>query len=245
MLARLKAAGLIWPTLLALLGLSVLVSLGTWQLQRKSWKEALIGKIAARVAADPLPVARADALHQAGEDVDYLRVTARGRFHHDKERYFYRPGPDGLGWHVYTPLELGSGSFVWVNRGYVPDRLKAPEARPQGQVAGEVVVTGLVRVGTRRGVFTPDNDMANNLWYWPDIAALTTSAFGRSQPPALPFILEAEARPEPSGGYPKGGVTPLSLPNRHLEYALTWYGLALTLIAVYFAFARSRLRLSR
>ena len=57
-----------------------------------------------------------------------------------------------------------------------------------------------------------------------------------------PSRLDADARPEPRGGLPRGGVTRLDLPNRHLEYALTWFGLALTLIGVYGVFAASRLR---
>ena len=60
---------------------------------------------------------------------------------------------------------------------------------------------------------------------------------------ALPFWIDADAQPEPPGGLPKGGATRLDLPNRHLEYAITWYGLALTLIGVYLAFAAGRLRL--
>ena len=62
--------------------------------------------------------------------------------------------------------------------------------------------------------------------------------------PRCPSAIDADAEPEPPGGLPKGGVTRVALPNRHLEYALTWYGLALTLIGVYLAFAISRLRAS-
>ena len=54
MLHRLTRAGLIWPTALSLVGLAVLIGLGTWQLQRKQWKDQLIAKIAARVAASPV-----------------------------------------------------------------------------------------------------------------------------------------------------------------------------------------------
>ena len=105
---------------------------------------------------------------------------------------------------------------------------------------GTVRITGLIREVPAPGMFTPANDAARNLWYWPDIAAMTDSAF-RDAPgatmTALPFWIDADAQPEPPGGLPKGGVTRLDLPNRHLEYAITWYGLALTLIGVYLAFA--------
>ncbi len=76
-----------------------------------------------------------------------MRVKARGRFHHDKERYYYAPDQQrGPGYHVYTPFEIaGNGAIVFVNRGFVPEQLKAPEQRQAGQVAGEVEVTGLLR----------------------------------------------------------------------------------------------------
>lgn len=237
--------GLLWPTLLSLAALAILVALGTWQLQRKQWKDGLIATIAARVHAAPVPLARAEAILQGGGDAEYLRVAARGRFLHDKERYLYAPAPAGLTWHVYAPLQLSDGRMAWINRGAVPDSRKDPSSRREGQLAGEVDVTGLLRMPPRPGAFTPANDAAHNLWYWPDVAALQASAFGGSAPLALPFTIDADALPEPPGGLPRGGVTRLDLPNRHLEYALTWYGLGLTLIGVYLAFAAGRLGLFR
>ena len=101
---------------------------------------------------------------------------------------------------------------------------------------------GLVRGPVVSGMFTPINDVAHNLWYWPDISALTASAFGGAGAQTMAFTVDADAKPAPPGGLPTGGVTRLDVPNRHLEYALTWYGLGLTLIGVYVAFAMSRLR---
>jgi surfeit locus 1 family protein len=283
MLDRLRRARLLWPTVAALAALAVLVGLGTWQLDRKRWKEDLLAKIAAGAKAEPvvlfqrgivsikdlteqlrLPADIKDAV-EAGDVIvletleskeflkfpEYRHVVARGRFLHDKEQYLYAPTPAGLGWHVYTPLQVAPGRVVWINRGFVPDARKAPATRPEGQVAGEVEVKGLVRFPAGKGVFTPVNDVQNNLWYWPDIAAMTAAAFpdgpqnapgGPRRPEALPLVIEADAEPEPPGGLPRGGVTRLQLPNRHLEYAVTWYGLALTLIGVYLAFALSRWR---
>ncbi len=243
MLQRLRRARLVWPTLAALAGLAVLIGLGTWQLERMRWKEDLIAKIAARVHADPVPLPIA-AGGKGRDDLEYLRVSARGRFHHDKERYLYAPAPAGLGWHVYTPLELVSQRVVWVNRGFVPDGKKAPETRSEGQLPGEVEVRGLVRLQVSPGLFAAQNDPAHNTWYWPDLRAMTASAFpgGPQTAQALPLAIDADAGPEPPGGLPRGGVTRLELPNRHLEYALTWYGLAATLAGVYLAFAVSQLR---
>ena len=243
MLQSLKRAGLIWPTALTIAGLAVLIGLGTWQLQRKQWKDQLIAKIAARVVASPVPLSEAQRIWLAGGDIEYLHVTAKGRLHHDKERYLYAPAKSGLGWHVYAPLEWAPAQVVWVNRGFVPDARRDPASRPEGQLSGEVEVTGLVRVPHGPGLFAPANDVAHNLWYWPDVAAMQSSAFAGTDVRASSFWIDADAQPEPPGGLPRGGVTRLDLPNRHLQYALTWYGLALTLIGVYGAFAISRLRM--
>jgi surfeit locus 1 family protein len=244
-LTRWRQAGLVWPTVLALAGLAALIGLGTWQLQRKAWKEDLIAKIAERVGAAPVPISVTTATLPDGEDFNYLHVVVTGRFHHNKERYLYAPARAGLGWHVYTPLEWAPAHFVWINRGFVPDERKDPARRRQGQLPGEVAVTGLVRAGREKGLFTPANDIAGNLWYWPDVAAMHASAFAGTGASTLPLTVDADLRPEPPGGLPRGGVTRLDLPNRHLEYALTWYGLALTLVGVFAAFARGRLRLPR
>jgi surfeit locus 1 family protein len=273
MLQRLRQAGLIWPTLAALAGLAVLIGLGTWQLDRKRWKDELLAKIAERAHAEPISLLslldeaeasiREDVSARKGmfavmaslEDIEYRHVFIRGRFHHDKEQFVYAPSAKGPGWHVYTPLQTaGDRWIVWINRGFVPYANKPAATRPEGQVAGEVEVRGLVRFPIGKGLFTPQNDVQHNLWYWPDIAAMTAAAFpegpqsasGRpAQPAVLRLVIEANTQPEAPGGLPRGGVTRLDLPNRHLEYAVTWYGLALTLIGVYLAFAVNRLRASR
>lgn len=265
MLSKLRQAGLVWPTLAALAGLAVLIGLGNWQIERKRWKEDLIAKIAAGVKSDPILISPVDpallssAFKEPVPDPksvivlpsEYTHVAVRGHFHHDKERYLYAPTRDGLGWHVYAPLELASQQVVWINRGFVPDAKKAPATRLEGLVPGEVEVRGLARLPAGRGLFTPANDVSGNLWFWPDIRAMTAATFpestqkvpgGPQTAKAWNLVIEADARPEPPGGLPRGGVTRLQLPNRHLEYALTWYGLALTLIGVYLAFAVSRLR---
>jgi surfeit locus 1 family protein len=241
MLARLKVAGLLWPTAFALVALAVLVGLGTWQMQRRTWKEALIAKIAARVTAEPASLAVALRSYAEGGDIEYTHVVARGRFHHDKERYLYAPAKSGLGWHVYTPLEFAPRRIVWVNRGFVPDALKSPQSRPGAEADGQAGIAGIVRLAPQPGMFTPQNDPARNLWYWPDAAAMTASAFAAQPVETAPVTIDADASPG-SDTWPRGGTTRIDLPNRHLEYAVTWYGLALTLIGVYAAFVVSRLR---
>lgn len=231
---------ILWLSIAALASLSILVGLGAWQLQRKAWKDDLVATIQARMNDAPIGLEDVERLRQSGGDVAYRRIEVRGRFLHDKERYYYAPAPGLLGWHVYTPLETESGRIVWVNRGFVPDHLKAPETRKDGQV-GTALVTGLVRLPGEAGAFTPENDPGKNIWYWRDLAGMHASAFAEGARPALAYFIDADSSAN-AGGWPKGGTTRVELPNRHLAYAMTWFGLALTLIGVFVAFLWARRR---
>jgi surfeit locus 1 family protein len=245
MLSTLKAKGLLWPAVMTLTGVALLVSLGNWQMRRLAWKDGLIAAIAERKGAAPVAVSEVEWRASAGGDIEYTRVEATGRLQNDKELHLYafddRLGP---GYHVITPLQQADGSVVLVNRGYVPNDLKDPAMRKAGQLAGDVEIVGLARLPGAKGTFDPDNDAARNIWYWRDLAGMGAAALGPSGPRIVPFFIDAEATPEPPGGWPKGGVTRLELPNRHLEYALTWYGLAAALVAVFAAFAATRWRQS-
>ncbi len=251
MLARWRSAGLIWPTLMTLVMLPVLLGLGTWQWQRKIWKEDLIAKIDARVTAEPVSYTAALAEFVKTEDVDYKRVRVTGEFDHAEERHLYAPRTTSQGWNVYTLFKPEGGQPpVFVNRGWVPDALKDPAKRPEGQLTGPTALTGIVRLDQQKNAFTPDNDAKANRWYARDTWAMRWGAVGAPPPQQLatmrlqgyaPFSLDAEAEPPNPGGWPKGGTTEVSIPNSHLQYVVTWYGLAATLLAVFAVFARQRL----
>ncbi len=243
MLAKLRDARLLLPLVMTAAGMIVLISLGKWQLDRKAWKEELIAAIEFRTKAEPVDLLSAySASYQSDIGFEYMRVKVRGRFHHDKERYFYAPDPElGPGVHVYTPFEIEGGEgILFVNRGYVPEELRAPDRRPESQLDGEVEITGLLRGPGQQGFFTPDNDTKGNLWYWRDFYGLFASAFGDGRRPSIPVFLDAEGAAP--GGWPKGSATIVELPNRHFEYALTWFGLAGALAAVFAVYAASRLK---
>jgi surfeit locus 1 family protein len=238
---RLGAAGLVWPLALAMPALAILLALGTWQMQRREWKEDLIAKITARVHQPPVPLA--DVEKRDADGLEYARVRVSGTFCHEAEQLLWELDPRlGPGYHVYTPLRLDDGHFILVNRGYVTEALKSPSARTQGHLAGAVEVIGLLREPPSRGMFDLDRDAKTGVWYWRDLDGMAQAALGAEAGKAVQFFLDAEATPANPGGWPQGGVTRLTLPNRHLEYALTWYGIAATLIAVLAAFIAGRLR---
>jgi surfeit locus 1 family protein len=225
------------------LALALLVSLGNWQMRRLAWKEGLIAGIAERKDAPPVPVSEVEWRARAGGDVEYTRVKAMGRLQNDKELHLYAfDEGSGPGYHVITPLLQADGSVVLVNRGFVPQDLKDSARRQAGQLAGDVEIIGLVRRPETQGAFVPDNDVGRNTWYWRDLDGMAAAALAPNPPRTVPFFIDAAADPPNPGGWPKGGVTRLELPNRHLEYALTWYGLAAALVAVFAVFSAGRWR---
>jgi surfeit locus 1 family protein len=233
--------GLLPLTAFALAALAVLVGLGVWQLQRLEWKEKLIARIEARSKAPPITLQQALAVARKGRDVDYLHVRPEGRFHHDKELYLYALSDGTAGWHVITPLQTADGDIVLVDRGFVPNELKDPSSRVLGQLENVVTLTGIARSPETQGIFTPDNEPESNRWFWRDLGGMARSMFPDGTTEAAPFLLEAEASDVP-GGWPQGGQTRLDLPNNHLQYALTWFALAVALAVIYALYVRGLMR---
>jgi surfeit locus 1 family protein len=231
-----RTAGLVNLTIATLLGLALLIGLGVWQLQRLQWKEALIAQVAARTERKPMPLDNAIALAKKDHDLTYTPVIAEGRYHHTLERYLYAMSPEGEpGWHVITPLETVKGTMLLVDRGFVPDALRDPATRKQGEVSNVVTVTGLVRPSEQPNIFVPDNEPKKNQWFSRDLQAMSRSMFPGGTVQVAPFFLEAKAGEVP-GGWPKGGQTRLTFPNNHLQYAITWFGLAVCLMVIYGVF---------
>jgi surfeit locus 1 family protein len=225
-------------TLFAIAGLAMLVALGSWQLQRLAWKEGLIARVEARAHSDPVGLAEALRREKTDGDIEYLRVRMQGHFLNDKERHLYTVLEGRPGWRVITPLETGEGAIVMVDRGFVPEGLKDASKRSQGLIEGETTVTGLARAPGEANPFTPESDWDRNRWFWRDLHGMADSILvGDRRERLVPFFVEAEASPVP-GGWPRGGVTRIDFPNRHLEYAVTWFGLALALFVVYAAILR-------
>ncbi|MGD9617621.1 MAG: SURF1 family protein [Alphaproteobacteria bacterium] len=212
----------------------VCLALGFWQLERLEWKTDLIAERRAAVQSAPVPVPQT--LEEARR-LEFHPVIAEGVFLHDKEVYLGAASPSRgpSGFHVLTPLRLGDGRIVFINRGFVPSQMKDPETRAAGQLAGPVRVAGPLRLPKGRpGWLVPDNRPDMNYWFWVDLPAMAAAT---GLPDVAPFYIDADATPNPDG-WPKGGVTPIDLPNDHLNYAITWFALAAAAIAVYIAWRR-------
>jgi surfeit locus 1 family protein len=216
------------PTLWTLPALLVLVALGLWQVQRLHEKDALLLSISERMAAPPAPLD--DVLRLPLAEVEFRHVKTEGRFLHDKEAYVYATEFDlGLGVHVLTPFLKNDNRLVLVDRGHVPDAYRSPETRAAGQVQGGVTVSGIVRLAGERNSFTPPADERKMLWYWRDPEGIARRLGITLE---APVVVVADDTPNP-GGLPAFPGYRMDIPNNHLQYAVTWFGLALTLLGVY------------
>jgi surfeit locus 1 family protein len=221
--------------LVAILGLAVfacLLGLGTWQVQRLHWKESLLQEITDRHALPPVSLEDILTRVAKGEAVDYRPVTVTGTFDHAKERYFLATLNGDPGYHVYTPMTLPDGRILFVNRGFVPMEKADPATRQSGNPQATVTIMGLARdrLAAKPSSLVPDNDLAKNIFFWKDLDAMAKST-GYDPSLVLPLFVDADATPNP-GGFPVGAVTIFDLPNNHLQYAVTWYGLAAALVLV-------------
>jgi surfeit locus 1 family protein len=220
--------------------IAVLLSLAAWQLERLSAKTELLQHLEERVAAAPVALPPDDQWTRA--DLDYLKVTVSGSFRHDQETYLFgvidknERGDNVPGYFVLTPLVLDNGATLIVNRGFVPQDKKDPATRSAGQVTGRVTITGLLRAPERKSMFTPDADVKNRVIYARDPALI---AEWLKLTRAAPFMLDADATPN-QGGLPVGGNTIVSVPNNHLQYAVTWFALALVMAGMFGAYAVKR-----
>jgi surfeit locus 1 family protein len=244
-LRSVRRSGALDATVFALAGFAILIGLGIWQLDRKAWKEVLIETTTARLAAVPASLPPRDQWARLDPAADeFRRVTFPAEFLNDKEALVYnagsalRPDVSGQGYWVFTPARLPGGSIVVVNRGFVPTDRTDAARRPQGALAGLVDVVGVMRWPEIRGLFTPADEPNNNVWYLRDQRPM---AQAKDWGAVAPFYIDQEA-PLPPGGLPRAGRLMLSLPNNHLQYAITWFGLALALAGVYLSWLVGRRR---
>ncbi len=217
-------------------GLALLVALGTWQVRRLAAKEVLLARIEAGLVAQPIALPRALERLHGGADIDFTRVHLIGR---------YRPGPQfrlfsqfkGMtGWRLAAVFESDDAGDVLVDRGFIPDELKDTPAADLP--SGRLEMTGVIRLHRRaKGFFTPDNKPAANQWFWWDMRAMTMAAgLAPADVPALVVHRQAQAGDPP---WPRASGVDLSvIPNHHLQYAITWYALAIVLIVMAWTYAR-------
>jgi len=227
----------VWPTVMTVPAILILLSLSIWQLNRYFWKLDLLQNVADQMAQE------AEAYPEGDVDLKkwiYRRVALTGTFDHAKEIHLFAHTIKGLkGFQVITPFTLANtDAVILVNRGWVPERLKDADRRAEGNVIGELTVTGVIRAPwTKSYDFLPASNSETNVWLYGELDQMAAHL----KLTVKPVFVELDDLDVP-GGWPKGGQTRVSVPNNHIEYSITWFGLALAMAVIYGIYGRRRAR---
>jgi surfeit locus 1 family protein len=220
------------PTLMTLLGIAILCALGAWQMHRLSWKEDLLRQMDAELSKDASQILL-DSDDFRGED-DLKRGSVRGTYDFEKQILIGPRTFNNLpGRHVYTPLRLEDGTYILINRGWVPtdwtSAHETPEARDAAQRNAQGGIIGMLRRKWDGSPFTPDNKPEADKWYKPDTQAVAKAKNIPTLHDAL-FMLEGT---ETEGDYPIAVSTKATPPNNHLQYAIFWFTMAGILAVIF------------
>lgn len=219
----------IWPVVIAtLVGFAILMSLGVWQVKRLAWKEALLAQLAANAAAPAVDLSTAYNMARAGSNVEFVRVSFTGTYKNDAWMKMLSSYQGGQGWTIITPAASADGWAVIVDRGKLPGQRLEHFDQPQGPQA----IEGVLRTHPYgQGFFDPANDAKGNMWYWWDVKGMLAASGLAADLKPFPFavqLLPASTTAE----FPRPEEPKADLANNHLGYAITWFGLALTLLGV-------------
>lgn len=203
---------MIGPLVFGIAGVAVLVALGVWQMQRLHWKESVLAEMRAELAAPPadLPESPDPARH------NYLPVTVAGRYLPGEVHVLTTRSGMGPGYRVVAPFETGTGRRILVDRGFIPERLKAAPRPP-----AEARITGNLHwPDDFDETFTPEPDRTRNIWFSRRVAPMAEAL---DTTPVM-LVLRQTSRPEPP--VMPWPVDTSGIRNDHLQYAVTWFSLA-------------------
>ncbi len=241
---------------LVLLALYILVSLGNWQVRRLAWKMVLIDTLENASSLKPVPyknwLGQQKQYSGVGSNFYYKfeefeRVTLSGRFSHEQEAYVYSFQNGKTGHMVFVPFRLQKPArglnFIMVNRGFVPGPIGGAALRKIDRPTGMVHLKGFTRAIEPGTFFTPQPDLQKRQWFSQDATGMAQHfGYFPGDPPNLYIEVEAVAKSKvwPRGKNPQQLAK--SIPNNHLGYIITWYGLALALLGVYGFFLYGQLK---
>lgn len=203
-------------------GLAILIGLGTWQLQRKAWKEDLLQTIEANIAAAPAALPQVP----AKERDRYRAVTVEGEIEGNALHVFWVTKDAETGYRIIAPFVTTDGRRVLLDRGFIPAAEKAASL-----TIGQATVTGNLLWPDEGDWTTPAPEVDTNILYARDVAYMAERL---NTEPVL--IVARSATPE--AAVTPQAVTTAGIPNNHLQYAITWFSLAFIWAAMTIYFLR-------
>ena len=250
-----KRPSLLGPLLMMAIALPTLIGLGVWQLSRLGEKNAMLARIETRTKLPSQEVTLNELIASGldAEQLDYTPVQLSGHFLHQDEAHVFTNREEGAsqafggpGYDILTPFATTGGGIILVDRGFVPDTKRDAAKRLSGQLEGETVVRGIVRRPERRSYLDVADDPKKNQFAIRDPRAILSVRLTDVERVDLRPVLDAVyldlREPAPPGGLPDPNRTLIDIPNNHLQYALTWFGLALVFAGMFAVFLRSRFK---
>jgi len=201
------------PLLSGLIGTAILVWLGTWQMQRLDWKQGILTEIETRIVGDPAPLPEPGAAEPMADR--YQPVQLDGTIEPDELYVLVSQKRIGAGYRVISPLVTQDGRRILLDRGFIPVSDREAERR-----TGPAQVVGNLHWPDDRTSSTPQNDIAGNTWFARDVAQMA------EQLDTDPLLVIARNMSPPDPGVTPLPVDTSGIPNDHLQYAITWYSLA-------------------
>ena len=207
---------LIFPSILGLFGLIILLALGIWQVQRLAWKNALIEKILTSVSRPPITIVP----DKIDSDSQYLAVRANGEFLTEELHVLHSIKPYGPGFKLIKPFKLTSNEIILVDLGFIEEKNKSKE-----RIIINSTITGNIFFPNETDFFTPEPNFDRNIWFSRNLKAIA-NYLG-----TIPILLVLSTSVDEAVI-----ATPLksNLTNNHLQYAITWFSMAVTWVFMTF-----------
>ncbi|WP_293441773.1 SURF1 family protein [Planktotalea sp.] len=199
------------PLLFGLIGVAILVSLGVWQMQRLTWKQAILADIDARIAAEPVELP--DEFDRLTDR--FLPVTAKGAVTSEEIHVLVSQKQVGPGYRIISTFETDTGRRILLDRGFVKIDQKNAD-RPTGMAN----VTGNLHWPDETGSSIPEPDLKAEIWFARDVPAMAKHL---ETEPVMIVLRTSSFENDPVAPLP---VDKVGIPNDHLQYAITWFSLA-------------------
>ena len=231
---------LLWPSVFTIISLSILISLGTWQIKRLIWKENLIYFYINQFENKVINLNQENNL---AKQIEFRQISAKGKFLNKNEIYITGKTYEGnAGFHVVTPFLMDNGKILFVNRGWVSEKYKLPYNRKFSLIDKIVTIKGIARLPQKKGYFVPENDPQKNFWITIKPDEIKTYLKLNQQNFITDFYIDV-LRDRKKIVLPIGVKPEINLRNQHLSYAITWYSLSIALLIIYFLYHVSEGRL--
>ena len=211
-------------TIFVIFFITLFCSLGTWQLYRLQWKQALISEI--KQGLDSTPVEYSKLISQ-----NYQRVALKGKYFFKDQIYLYSLNEKGQpGFDVITPFETLSGENVLINRGWIKKELKNTK---EINLVKNNLVLGFLKKNIKKNIIKPDNSIEENIWFSINIEDLKKST-GKDFNDFIVYLENIEVK------IPAPKKISVDVPNNHLKYAITWYSISISILFYFLYFRRKQ-----